>query len=288
MQAADQQASSGAGQRSRQPPGAPVRGLLQACHPLPCLAVTLFAAGYGASVGLSSGSLALLAAAVLAGQLSIGWCNDSVDAGRDTAAGRSDKPIPSGLVSRATVARACAAAVVACVALSLALGLAAGAVHIVAVAGAWAYNLALKSTWASPLPYAVSFALLPAVATLALDPPRWPPVAVLAAAGALGVAAHFANTVGDSEADSLTGVRGLPQRVGPRTSLVVTAVAVALAAGLLLGGAGPHPWHGVLLLLGGVVLSAAGVLLAGSARTGTAAFRLTLAAVALVVLGFIT
>jgi 4-hydroxybenzoate polyprenyltransferase len=264
------------------------QGLAAACHPLPSVAVTGFASTYAVSIGLAGERVLLLAAAVLAGQLSIGWSNDAVDAVRDTTSGRLDKPIPAGLVGRRTVALAAAVAAVACVGLSLALGVAAGTTHIVAVVFAWAYNARLKSTLLSPVPYGVSFGLLVCVATLSLPTPQWPPVAVIGAAASLGVAAHFANTVGDSHADAVTGIRGLPQRIGPRASLVTTAVLVALAAGLLLGGAGPHDWPGVLLLLGGVVLAAGGVLLGGRAETGRIAFRLTLAAVALVVLGFVT
>ncbi|AYG78700.1 hypothetical protein DWB77_00808 [Streptomyces hundungensis] len=42
-----------------------------------------------------AGSVAV-AAAVLTGQLSVGWCNDAVDAHRDTACGRRDKPVATG------------------------------------------------------------------------------------------------------------------------------------------------------------------------------------------------
>jgi len=38
--------------------------------------------------------------AVLLGQLSIGWQNDWTDAERDRAAGRADKPISAGEISR--------------------------------------------------------------------------------------------------------------------------------------------------------------------------------------------
>jgi len=281
MQPAGLQTSARAGRAGA------LRGLAAACHPLPCLAVTGFAMVYGWSVGLHGARIGLLGAAVLAGQLSIGWCNDAVDAGRDAAAGRLAKPIPGGLVSRRVVVSACACAAAACVVLSLALGVPAGVVHLVAVASAWAYNLPLKSTWASPLPFALSFGLLVAVATLALPVPVWPPPAVMAAAGSLGVAAHFANTVGDAAADAATGVRGLPQRLGPRVSLVLTAAFVALAAGLLVGGVARRAWPGVVLLLCGAVLAAAGVWLGGRRATGRLAFRLTLVAVALVVVGFV-
>lgn len=264
-------------------PAATVTGLVRACHPGPTVVVTAFITAWGAvAVGLDTATTVLLAAAVLLGQLSIGWSNDAVDAGRDTAAGRTDKPVPAGLVTARTVWVAAVVALVACAVASFALGVPAGVVHLTAVAAGWAYNLTLKSTPASPAPYAVAFALLPAVASIAAEPPSWPPAGVLVAGAALGCAAHFANTVGDVEADTATGVRGLPQRVGPAASMVTMAVLVLVAAVALLAG----PWRpgplGSAVLLAGAALS-----VAGSAVRGRGAFRLTLLAVALVVTGFL-
>jgi 4-hydroxybenzoate polyprenyltransferase len=266
-----------------------VRGLVIACHPLPCLAVTAFAAGWAVAVGLPAGRVALVALAVLLGQLSIGWCNDAVDAPRDVAAGRRDKPVAEGLVTVHQLRIAAAAALLACVVASLALGVAAGVVHLVAVvASGWAYDLVLKPTLASPVPYAVCFGLLPAVATLAATPPHWPPAGVLAGGALLGMGAHFANTVGDAEHDAATGVRGLPQRIGPTASLRVSAVLVALAAvALLTADTGAGGWT-LALLAAGAVLAVAGAAVAGRmVGRGRTAFRLTLTAVALVIAGFL-
>jgi len=268
------------------------RALLATCHPLPSVAVTGFITGYALTVGLPPARALLLATAVLAGQLGIGWCNDAVDAGRDSSAGRRDKPLAQAAISRRTVSIAAGLALVACVPLSLALGPVPGAVHLVAVVAGWAYDLWLKGTRASGVPYLVAFGLLPAVATQALPEPVWPAPGVVAGAALLGLAAHFTNTVGDTAADAATGVRGLPQRIGPRASLVATAVLVAAAAGVLAAGA---PAHGPLALtvLGlGAVLAGAGALLGASRGTwaaggGRAAFRLTLIAVALVITGFL-
>jgi 4-hydroxybenzoate polyprenyltransferase len=264
------------------------RGLVVACHPLPCLAVTAFATGWAAVVGLPAGRVGLVAFAVLLGQLSIGWCNDAVDAGRDLAAGRRDKPVPAGLVTAGQLRIAAAVALLACAVASLALGAAAGVVHLVAVASGWAYDLVLKPTPASPLPYAVSFGLLPAVATLAAAPPHWPPAGVLAGAALLGTGAHFANTVGDAEHDAATGVRGLPQRIGPTASLRVSALLVALAAVALLTADRDAGGVTLVLLVGGALVAVAGAALAGRmVGRGRTAFRLTLAAVALVIAGFL-
>ena len=59
------------------------RALALACHPLPTVAVTAISAGLAALAGLGLERGLLLVTAILAGQLSIGWSNDSIDAARD-------------------------------------------------------------------------------------------------------------------------------------------------------------------------------------------------------------
>ena len=54
--------------------------LLGAAHPGPAFAVTLLAGLLGVAVGLGPADLVLVVAAVLTGQLSIGWSNDLIDA----------------------------------------------------------------------------------------------------------------------------------------------------------------------------------------------------------------
>ena len=75
-----------------------LRGLALACHPGPTAAVTLLAVGLTASAGASRSSALELGLAVLLGQLSVGWSDDSVDAADDAAAGRSAKQVVRGLV----------------------------------------------------------------------------------------------------------------------------------------------------------------------------------------------
>jgi len=149
----------------RTPATAPHRsivGLVRACHFQPTLAVTAVTTGLAALAGRSAWGCVAVAAAVLAGQLSTGWSNDWFDAPRDRAAGRTDKPIVAGDVSVGTVRAAACTALVAAVPLSLLSGWRAAGAHLVAIASAWAYNLGLKATVVSPVPYALSFGLLPA------------------------------------------------------------------------------------------------------------------------------
>jgi 4-hydroxybenzoate polyprenyltransferase len=221
------------------------------CHPGPVVAVTLFAAALAAGVGSPPLTVAGVLAAVLAGQLSVGWSNDWIDAGRDVVVGRTDKPVATGAVAVGTVRRAALAAGAACVVLSFALGWRAGLTHVAAVVVAWAYNARLKSTPWSWVPYAVSFALLACVVTLALPDADVPPPWAVTAAGLLGVGAHLANVLPDLEDDLATGVRGIGHRLGrTRTGLLAPVVLVA-ATGLVVAGPDGSPgaagWVGAAL-----------------------------------------
>jgi 4-hydroxybenzoate polyprenyltransferase len=237
--------------------------LLRSCHPVPSLAVTVFGTVLAAKAGNSAGTVALVGCAVLAGQLSIGWSNDRLDAARDRGTGRTDKPLATGAVSLHYVDGAIAGSLVATVALSAALGLWAALTHLVAVACGWSYNLALKSTWLSWLPFAVAFGALPAVATLAL-PGHPAPAAWLVAAGALlGVTAHLTNTVPDLADDRATGVLGIAHRIGAARALALATVLLAAASVLIALGPATRPttatWTalGVVLIVGVIGLARA-------------------------------
>jgi 4-hydroxybenzoate polyprenyltransferase len=183
---------------------------------------------------------AVVGAAVLCGQLSVGWCNDAVDAGRDATAGRTDKPIAAGTAHRAVVAAAAGLSLAVCVPLSLAAGRLAGTAHLLGVAAAWSYNLGVKRTAASWLPYALGFGLLPAFVTLGLAGRPWPPAWAMAAGALLGVGAHFTNVLPDIDADLAAGVRGLPQRLGRgRTRVLAPLWLLAASVVLVLGPPGP-------------------------------------------------
>ncbi len=225
-------------------------GLALACHPGPVVAVTALACALAAGVGLSPGRFALVGAAVLAGQLSVGWCNDAYDAGRDARAGRRGKPVADGAVPVRVVWGAAAVAGVLCVPLSLACGLLAGTVHLAAVAAAWLYNLRLKATALSWLPYAVGFAALPSLVALAAPGAPWPRWWTVVAGALLGVAAHLGDTLPDIEADRAAGIRGLPHRLGARgTRLLLPVPLLGATAVLVLGPPGPVG-AGALAVLG--------------------------------------
>ena len=244
-------------------------GLARACHPGPAVAVTVLATAFGISTGLTASRLALLAAAVLAGQLSIGWSNDVVDAARDRAVGRRDKPLATGELTESTARVACALALAGTVVLSLLCGLEAGLIHLGCVAAGWAYNLGVKGTVVSWLPYAVAFGGLPVFVALA-EPGAGPPPWWIPVAGALlGVGAHLVNVLPDLAEDEATGVRGIAHRLGPRPTSLLAVVALVAATVVLAFGTSTVSTVVLVAVLATVVVLAAVALLAG----GRAPFR---------------
>jgi 4-hydroxybenzoate polyprenyltransferase len=241
---------------------ASLRGLVDAAHAGPAMAVTVLAGLLALAQGIDAGRATLVVAAVLAGQLSVGWSNDLIDLARDRTAGRSDKPLVTGEASVPATQACCTAAVVTCLALSLACGAVAGLVHLACVAAAWAYNLGLKSTVWSWVPYAVAFGLLTVFVALAGGalPPWWWPVG----AALLGVGAHLLNVLPDLDDDAATGVRGLPHLLGSRRIAPIAATVLVAATVVVLVGAAPPTL--VVALSAAVVLLLATVVVAGRGR----------------------
>jgi 4-hydroxybenzoate polyprenyltransferase len=207
-------------------------------HPGPSVAVSIVTLGLGLAVGLDPLRLALLGLSMLAGQLSIGLSNDWLDADRDRAVGRLDKPISRGDISVGTVRAAAWITCAIAFALAAPLGWAAETALLLIVGTGWAYNLGLKKTAFSVVPYVLSFGALPAFATLSRPEPAATAPWSLAVGGLLGAAAHFANTLPDLDDDRATGVNGLPHRLGRRASSVLTYVLLLGASVTEVFGAG--------------------------------------------------
>ena len=241
-----------------------MRALVRAGHPGPSLAISALIAVLAAQAARrGAGPVGLVVPAVVTGQFSIGWSNDFFDAGRDATAGRRDKPVVTGGVSRRAVGAAGVAALAASLALGLDIGAVAGLVNAVMMAAGWAYNAGLKSTPASGLTYMLGFGLIPAFAASTLPGHPAPRAVVTAAAAVLGLGAHFANVIHDLDGDRLAGVRGLPQRVAARFgpgAVRLTALMLLLAASALLAlsAAGPHRWVSLAGLGVAAVVAAAG------------------------------
>src|SRR3712207_681196 len=80
-------------------PGVTPRALALATHPGPAVAVTVVAGLLALAAGVPAGRAALVTVAVLAGQASLGWSNDWLDAARRRAVARAPKPVVQGAVA---------------------------------------------------------------------------------------------------------------------------------------------------------------------------------------------
>lgn len=267
-------------------PTLPVVPLLRAAHIGPSVAVTVVVVLLAVSTDIGASTVGFVTAGVFAGQLTIGWGNDLVDRGRDRAVGRTDKPLAIGLLSPRLVVVCLVVAAVACIVFSFLAGWRSGLVHVfVGVASGHAYNLGVKATAWSWLPYALAFGTLPAVVTLAGDSPDWPPGWMVVTAAALGVAAHFLNTLPDLDDDAVTGVRGLPHRLGPRITRILGTVLLVIGSVVAVLGpsGGVRPVSLAVLV---VVLALGVVALAGRGKVPFyAAIAIALLDVALLTVG---
>ena len=239
-----------------------VRALALATHLGPTVAVTTVATLLAVVAGVPGGRVVLVAAAVLAGQASIGWSNDWLDADRDRAVARADKPVVQGAVRPGQLRSAALAAAALSVVLSLALGVVPGLLLLVLVASGWAYNAGLKRTAASVVPYVTGFGALPAGVVAAAPGTPVAPWWLVTAGGLLGAAAHLANVVPDLEDDLATGIRGLPHRLGARVSALVAALLLGSASVVLVVGPDGPPsvagWVGLALAVPALAVAAAG------------------------------
>jgi len=171
-----------------------------------------------------------IALAILCGQLVVGWTNDLLDFPLDKAAGRMKKPLVAQTVTRKQIQVCIAMALTAAILLSFLgpLGVRGGFLHMLGLASATIYNFRAKSTWLSPLPYAISFGALPwAVYSVAdKNPPVWLFVDFIL----VSLSFHFLNVIKDLEWDRTQSVLGLPQRLGKFWSMVSATICLGFAA----------------------------------------------------------
>ncbi|GAB3179876.1 hypothetical protein [Streptomyces incanus] len=118
----------------------------------------------------------------------------------------------TGALPVAWAVRALVAAGLACLVLSALVGWRSALVNVTLGADAGhVYNLGLKATWWSWVPYASAFGTLPSVVTLAGPAPAWAPLWMTGADAALGIGAHLLNTL-----ITPTTAAGSPTATSPR------------------------------------------------------------------------
>ena len=170
---------------------------------------------------------------IFTGQLVVGWTNDLMDLESDRMQGRIRKPVASGELKTSNLRVAIYTDLAICTALSIfgPLGVRGGSLHLLGVGFGVSYNLYFKNTSLSPIPYIFAFAALPSTpyVALGLRPPLW-----LAICGGLfGIVAHFANVLKDLEQDRAIGIRGLPQLLGAKKSIIITTACLIIISTII-------------------------------------------------------
>lgn len=206
-----------------------VRGLLKAAHFGPTLLVTTiswFFAAYYRGIGTAF----LIAFGVFTGQLVVGWSNDLYDYEDDLKHNRQNKPLVAGAITSSYLSKWLRFMVPFSFAANLLgpLGVRGGLVYMFGISMGVAYNFYFKYNLFSWLPYALAFAALPSCVVISkgLNPPMW----MWFGGALLGTAAHFINVIKDLDQDRLSGIGGLPQRIGKANSIGAAAVLIALGA----------------------------------------------------------
>jgi 4-hydroxybenzoate polyprenyltransferase len=203
------------------------KGLLKASHFGPTLLVTAISFGF-ATYYWWEGPAYVIAFGVFTGQLVVGWSNDLYDFEDDLKHNRQSKPLVNGAITKTYLQRWLRLMVPFSFIANLGgpLGLKGGLVYMLGIACGVAYNFYFKFSILSPLPFAVAFAALPSCIAISknITPPTW-----MWLGGALfGMAAHFINVIKDMKQDQISEIKGLPQRLGTRYSIVAAALLIAL------------------------------------------------------------
>lgn len=186
------------------------------------------------------GRFALLLLAMLGGQVAIGALNEWYDRAAD-AISQPEKPIPSGLVTPGGALIMLAGGLLLMLLAGAPLGVASFGVLLLGTGSGLLYNLWLKRTPFSWLPYLVALPLVPTWAWLTLD--RFEPRLLLLypLGGLLVVAVHLAQTLPDIAGDRARGERGLAATLGRARALRLlwlaggASVAVVAAGAMLFG-----------------------------------------------------
>jgi 4-hydroxybenzoate polyprenyltransferase len=210
-----------------------VIGLLRASHLGPNLLVT-FISLFFAQLYWWEGPALVIAFGVFCGQLVVGWSNDIIDYQDDLFHNRQKKPLVSGQISLRLLQNSLRFVLPIAIVINLfgPLGLIGGGLSVLAIGLAVAYNFFFKFTVFSWFPYAIAFGSLPSCMALSKDevPALW----MWLGGALLGTAAHFLNVIKDMEQDKASGIKGLPQRLGSKVSVIAAIVLIAAFVALLL------------------------------------------------------
>lgn len=243
-------------------PGGPIRSLIYLGHPGPSVLVTIVLVAIAGLAGRAvpdATRILQLVGAMLPVQLCIGVINDVVDLPAD-AVGKPHKPLVRKVISRSSATML--GVVLGAIGLACAATINLGTLGFDALAlgAGLAYDLGLRTTPLSWVPWWGGIAVLPleAYASAGSIPSRL--LALIPLSGLIALGLHFANALPDVDTDRVAGRHSLPVIVGVGGSRWGGPAALGAVVVLSLALAGPLGQWG-LVLFGGVAMLALGLLL---------------------------
>ncbi len=200
-------------------------------HPFPTLLNVAATAGlaFVAVRGVPEASvLTRMLLLMLFAQSAIGIVNDVCDRELD-AATKPWKPIAAGIVSSEVALAAAAALIAAVITIGVTLGAASLALALLGLACGLAYDLRLKRTVFSAVPYVIAIPTLPLWVWATVGEWRDALWWLMPIGALIGLALHLQNTMPDLDDDRAHGVEGLAHRLGPVRSIVVAWISFGIA-----------------------------------------------------------
>jgi 4-hydroxybenzoate polyprenyltransferase len=175
-------------------------------------------------IGLRDRRFWWIAAIMLLVQFSISALNEWADADLDRRARRS-RPIPLGLVSRGTALSVAVVCAVGAFLLSVLANFGPFALLLVGLGTAcgWAYDLWLKATPLSFVPFAIAFPLMPFWIGVLAGRPLTSLLILFLGGSPLATAIHLADAIPDRDRDREAGLRTLAVALGTPSAELVTA-----------------------------------------------------------------
>jgi 4-hydroxybenzoate polyprenyltransferase len=201
---------------------------------------------------------------ILLSQLSISALNDWADRDRDAAAHRP-RPVAVGRIQPAVALGLAMVFALGSIPGALAFGPMAATVLLIGLLAGWAYDLWLKPTALSFLPFAVAFPLLPTwiglVAGRSLSSLFW----LIPAGAFLAAAIHLADSLPDITTDAGSGLRTLAVRLGSSRTIVAISGCIMVGGLIVLAAVAARPLLASVVAVAAVVATVV-IFRAGSRR----------------------
>jgi 4-hydroxybenzoate polyprenyltransferase len=238
-------------------PGGTIRSLIFMGHPGPSLLVTVVLvaiAGLAEHRVPDTTRILQLIGAMLPVQLCIGVINDVVDLPAD-ALTKPHKPLVRGVISRSTATWVGVVLGAVGLAVATTINPATLLFDTLALAAGLAYDLGLRRTPLSWVPWWAGMAVLPLEGYASVGSIPTQLLVLVPLTGLVAIGLHFANALPDIDGDRRAGRRSLPVLAGERIAEWAGPASIAAAGVIAVLFAGPLGQAGLVFFAGAAVLA---------------------------------